>query len=87
MYKFSETDKFTVDNQSGNLTCKEPLDYEHRIFYEIIVEALDNGKPAMSSQQTVVLNVKDINDNIPQFVDLKPSITVRFVLFTLDTSL
>ncbi|XP_071155009.1 protocadherin Fat 4-like isoform X2 [Mytilus edulis] len=76
----SETDKFTVDNQSGNLTCKEPLDYEHRIFYEIIVEAHDNGKPAMSSQQTVVLNVKDINDNIPQFVDLKPSITVRYFI-------
>lgn len=68
-----------MENQSGNLTCKEPLDYEHTISYEIIVEAQDNGKPSMSSQQTVVVNVRDTNDNTPQFIDLKPSITVRLV--------
>ncbi len=31
------------------------------------VEAIDNGKPAQTSQATVIVNVVDVNDNAPIF--------------------
>lgn len=74
-------DYFTVDQISGILECKVPLDYEKNIFYEITIEARDNGSPVMSSVQTVIIKVGDINDNSPQFVDIKPQIIIRY--FTL----
>lgn len=72
-------DYFTVDQTSGKLACKVPLDYEKNISYEISIDARDNGSPVMSSLQTVVIKVGDVNDNRPQFVDNKPQIIIRYV--------
>jgi len=56
------------------------LDYENITSYTLLVKAQDNGSPAkLSSNKTVIINVKDINDNTPTFDGAKNSITIRFV--------
>ena len=55
------------------------MDYEKINSYTLLVKAQDNGSPVLSSNTTVIINVKDINDNTPTFVDARNSITIRFV--------
>ncbi|CAC5412611.1 FAT4 [Mytilus coruscus] len=71
-------DNFKVNKQSGILTCNDYLDYEQKVSYEIIVEARDKGSPKMSSAQTVIVQVIDINDNSPIFVDINSRIIIRY---------
>lgn len=66
-----------IDQQSGILKCKVALDYEQKVSYEIIVEARDKGSPYLSSAQTVIVQVIDVNDNSPIFVDIKSQIIIR----------
>ncbi|VDI58231.1 Hypothetical predicted protein, partial [Mytilus galloprovincialis] len=74
----SGEDHFKLNQQSGLLTCNDLLDYEHQALYEIIVEAKDKGSPKLSSTQTVMVQVIDINDNSPIFVDIKSQIIIRY---------
>ncbi|XP_063420961.1 protein dachsous-like [Mytilus trossulus] len=74
----SGEDNFKLNNQSGILTCNDLFDYEHTASYEIIVEAQDRGSPKMSSTQIVMVNVIDMNDNSPIFVDIKSQIIIRY---------
>ncbi|XP_037317224.1 protocadherin gamma-A11-like [Pungitius pungitius] len=49
------------------LVTKELLDREKLSNYNIKLTATDEGFPALSSKQTLVLDVTDINDNAPTF--------------------
>uniref|UniRef100_A0AAQ4PMY1 Cadherin domain-containing protein n=1 Tax=Gasterosteus aculeatus aculeatus TaxID=481459 RepID=A0AAQ4PMY1_GASAC len=49
------------------LVTKDLLDREKLSKYNITLTATDEGFPALSSKQTVVLDVTDINDNAPTF--------------------
>ncbi|KAA0192694.1 hypothetical protein HAZT_HAZT002492 [Hyalella azteca] len=65
---------FSVDPTSGELLSKQSLKYRHTLRgpspenqYQLVVIATDNGKPPMSSQASVLINVVDANNNIPSF--------------------
>ncbi|KAK4886263.1 hypothetical protein RN001_002534 [Aquatica leii] len=68
------SDLFTIDPASGELFSKRSLKYKHtqrdsspENMYSLTILAIDNGKPPMSSECLVVVNVVDANNNVPKF--------------------
>ncbi|XP_039274949.1 cadherin-23, partial [Nilaparvata lugens] len=60
---------FNIDQDSGLITLKQPLDRERQKIYQIRVEAYDHGVPTpLSSDLDLTIYVKNINDYQPQFV-------------------
>uniref|UniRef100_F6YY38 Cadherin domain-containing protein n=1 Tax=Ciona intestinalis TaxID=7719 RepID=F6YY38_CIOIN len=51
----------------GELCVAGDLDRETTDRYFLIVAAIDQGTPSLSSNATVVINVRDVNDNRPRF--------------------
>lgn len=58
---------FHVSKETGQIYLAHSLDHELRSSYVLNVTASDDGKPRLSSWITVVINVLDVNDNIPTF--------------------
>ncbi|XP_030782164.1 protocadherin-23 [Rhinopithecus roxellana] len=63
----NENMAFMLDESSGLLTTTCPLDYEMKTQHILIVLALDDGTPALSSSQTLTITVLDVNDEAPVF--------------------
>ncbi|KAK9886911.1 hypothetical protein WA026_019169 [Henosepilachna vigintioctopunctata] len=68
------SDLFTVDPASGEIFSKRSLKYKYTQLeaspentYSITILATDNGKPPMSSECLVTINVVDSNNNAPEF--------------------
>lgn len=59
--------RFFIDSVSGMVTLAAELDRETTAEYELLVLAEDQGRPAKSATTTLVIQVTDINDNIPKF--------------------
>ncbi|XP_060531934.1 cadherin-related tumor suppressor [Cylas formicarius] len=68
------SDLFTVDPASGEIFSKQSIRFKHTQLetspentYALTVLATDNGKPPMSSECTITINVVDANNNAPKF--------------------
>uniref|UniRef100_A0A6P7GGN4 Cadherin-related tumor suppressor n=1 Tax=Diabrotica virgifera virgifera TaxID=50390 RepID=A0A6P7GGN4_DIAVI len=68
------SDLFTVDPASGEIFSKRSLRYKYTPMesspentYALTILATDNGKPPMSSECLVTINVVDANNNAPSF--------------------
>jgi len=59
---------FTINATSGALSLISPLDYETATSLILLIQASDHGVPSRFSIVTLVVNVTDVNDNIPSFV-------------------
>uniref|UniRef100_A0A8C6MKP0 Cadherin domain-containing protein n=1 Tax=Nothobranchius furzeri TaxID=105023 RepID=A0A8C6MKP0_NOTFU len=73
-YKLSQNDHFRLDvkdkGKDGKipvLVLQKPLDREAAQSHSLVLTALDGGKPPKSGQMAIVINVLDVNDNIPMF--------------------
>lgn len=60
-------DHFRIAQDSGIITLAKPLDREEKAFYNLTVQAVDQGSPKLSSTSSLIVNVQDINDNPPEF--------------------
>uniref|UniRef100_A0A3B4UBP2 Cadherin domain-containing protein n=1 Tax=Seriola dumerili TaxID=41447 RepID=A0A3B4UBP2_SERDU len=58
---------FHVEQLSGALRVENPLDYENKKDFTLLVEARDSGSPPFSSFAEIHINISDVNDNFPQF--------------------
>ncbi|XP_049764628.1 cadherin-related tumor suppressor-like [Schistocerca cancellata] len=92
------SDLFTVDPASGDIFSKRRLRYKHSASmdrspenqYSFTVTATDNGKPPMSSECLVTVDVVDANNNSPEFetdtyfspVPEKASVGLRIIKVT-----
>ncbi|KAK2165205.1 hypothetical protein LSH36_53g01012 [Paralvinella palmiformis] len=56
---------FRVDELTGEIYTQESLDYEERSQYTLIVVAVDSQVNGLTGETTVIVNVKDVNDNAP----------------------
>ncbi|KAG8226852.1 hypothetical protein J437_LFUL004093 [Ladona fulva] len=66
-----DTDRaFALDAETGELTTNVKLDRESVSAYTLIVEAVDQGMPALTGSSTVIVTVQDKNDNPPKFTRL-----------------
>ncbi|XP_053078061.1 protocadherin alpha-3 isoform X8 [Acinonyx jubatus] len=60
--------KFHLDPVNGYITVKGNIDFEETKLYEIQVEATDKGNPPMAGHCTVLVEILDTNDNVPELV-------------------
>jgi hypothetical protein len=67
---------FNIDAISGQISLKGKLDYESKSNYEIDVTAKDKGNPRMDGHCSVHVDLLDVNDNAPQFLNLPFSMLV-----------
>ncbi|CAL4076593.1 unnamed protein product, partial [Meganyctiphanes norvegica] len=58
---------FIIDQKQGILMLSQPLDYESVQKYTLVISATDKGRPPLSSNLTINLEVQDVNDNPPVF--------------------
>ncbi|XP_068583517.1 protocadherin Fat 4 [Cebidichthys violaceus] len=63
----SETPVFELDPSSGTLRLAQPLDYSEVKVYSLKVQASDGGTPSLVGNSSVVVKVKDVNNNPPEF--------------------
>jgi protocadherin-16/23 len=54
---------FTIDSRTGHLTLSQNLDFETSQRHTLIVTAIDQGEPPLSSNLTIFVEVQDVNDN------------------------
>uniref|UniRef100_A0A8C6U7W9 Protocadherin beta-1 n=1 Tax=Neogobius melanostomus TaxID=47308 RepID=A0A8C6U7W9_9GOBI len=57
---------FQVDNKSGHLTLKNPVDFEEKRTYELDVQATDLGANPIPSVCKIIIHITDVNDNAPE---------------------
>ena len=82
---------FSIDAVSGSITTSKLLDAEAVKEYTFDVRATDNGHPSLSSDASVVVSVKNVNDNSPKFALLVYNFSVPenrrgFVVGTVSVS-
>ncbi|XP_028670340.2 protocadherin alpha-3-like [Erpetoichthys calabaricus] len=98
VYSFEESagnkikELFELDSYTGEIKVKGLIDFEQKKVYEIEVKATDKGHVPMSSHCTVVIKIKDVNDNAPVievpsltsavFEDVKPGTVVGLISIT-----
>lgn len=64
-------DNFTINSMTGMISSPPVLDYEVASQLTLIVQVEDMGSPPRTSPQnaTVVIDIRNLNDNAPQFVN------------------
>ena len=68
---------FRVDSHLGHLYVQKRLDYERKQHYELHVEARDMGTPIYADVAVISIDVTDVNDIQPRFVDAPYTTWVR----------
>ncbi|KAI1898599.1 hypothetical protein AGOR_G00074050 [Albula goreensis] len=63
---------FSIHSSSGAIYTQKSLDYEESHTFSFIVEAIDQGKPPLTSSATVIVDVQDVNDNYPVIEEPMP---------------
>ena len=63
----NNTATFSIDSQTGEVKTTLGLDREKISSYVIGVRAEDGGNPKQSTETTISVDVKDVNDNAPYF--------------------
>ena len=58
---------FNVNTTTGIITTASPLDFESRREYILVVDATDGANPPRSDAFSLIVKVRDVNDNAPQF--------------------
>ncbi|XP_062342189.1 protocadherin gamma-C5-like [Osmerus eperlanus] len=59
---------FDVNSETGDITVKGPLDYEHSTLHKFDIMAKDKGNPPMAGHCSVKINILDVNDNAPEII-------------------
>lgn len=60
---------FHLNDETGSITTARPLDYETVARYDLVVMAIDSSN--RMNYVKVVINVVNLNDNEPYFVDIR----------------
>uniref|UniRef100_A0A672SFN9 FAT atypical cadherin 1 n=1 Tax=Sinocyclocheilus grahami TaxID=75366 RepID=A0A672SFN9_SINGR len=68
--------RFTIDSDTGWLKVFEPLDRETTDHYTLNITVYDLGLPQKSSSHMVNVNILDVNDNSPEFLQSEYSVDI-----------
>uniref|UniRef100_A0A3Q1HZ66 Cadherin domain-containing protein n=1 Tax=Anabas testudineus TaxID=64144 RepID=A0A3Q1HZ66_ANATE len=74
LYKLSQNDHFRLEVKDRGRDGKIPVLYLHKSLdketarsHRLLLTAVDGGKPARSGTTEIIINVLDVNDNMPVF--------------------
>ncbi|XP_037635744.1 protocadherin alpha-8-like isoform X9 [Sebastes umbrosus] len=88
-YKLSQNEHFSLlvnkgDSVSAELVLQKPLDRENQPVIKLTLTAVDGGTPPKSGTSQIIINVLDVNDNVPIFTKplYKTSLTENIPLGT-----
>ncbi|XP_053092529.1 protocadherin alpha-13-like [Pangasianodon hypophthalmus] len=59
-------DKFEINSNTGEITVKGSIDFEEQRVYEIDIQASDKGQVPLTGHCSIIINIKDVNDNAPE---------------------
>nr|XP_046181101.1 protocadherin alpha-2-like isoform X5 [Oncorhynchus gorbuscha] len=62
----SHSDTFAINSDTGIITVKKTMDHEVTAAYEIRAEAMDRGHSSRKTYCKVLVEVIDVNDNVPE---------------------
>ncbi|XP_009994286.1 PREDICTED: protocadherin-23 [Chaetura pelagica] len=65
-----ENAMFIIDSARGVLATNTVLDHEKTSSYRLVIQAADKGNPRLSATTIVMIQVLDVNDNIPAVAPL-----------------
>ena len=65
---------FEIDRESGEVKLVRELDFERTQSFVLTILAVDSGVVPLSTTQILIVNVTDVNDNYPQFMDCPSSL-------------
>ncbi|XP_076875448.1 protocadherin alpha-C2-like isoform X1 [Brachyhypopomus gauderio] len=68
---------FSMDTNTGEIRVRSNVDYEDTNSYEMYIQAMDKGPAAIAAHCKVVVEVVDVNDNVPEIVLSSLSSPVR----------
>ncbi|OCT87896.1 hypothetical protein XELAEV_18021599mg [Xenopus laevis] len=60
-----------------SLVVNAPLDRENKSEYQVVITAIDEGFPALSSSMIINIEVSDVNDNAPLFQQAVHTIFIK----------
>ncbi|XP_075131442.1 protocadherin gamma-B1-like isoform X30 [Leptodactylus fuscus] len=96
-YKIAENENFSLGIKVNNEGVKSPelileksLDRERQDVYEIVLTALDGGKPPKTGTAVIKIIVLDVNDNFPKFnrdtykISLGENVPIGFLVVQLN---
>ncbi|XP_069781342.1 protocadherin Fat 4 isoform X2 [Narcine bancroftii] len=58
---------FSISHNTGSIFLAKKMDFETQSIYHLNITAKDKGRPPRSSTMSVVIHVRDFNDNAPSF--------------------
>ncbi|XP_052793607.1 protocadherin Fat 1-like isoform X3 [Mya arenaria] len=75
----SSSDLFSIDPNNGIIRVHKPLDREKYPVYTVLVRASDKGEKlvSLSSTATVLVELTDVNDVVPEFTPNLYSVRIR----------
>ena len=73
---YAGSKQFNIDPTNGVISTTEPLDRETNQRYVLQVFVADGGTPPRTDAAFVMINVTDVNDNRPAFMNSSYSVTV-----------
>ncbi|XP_054282044.1 fat-like cadherin-related tumor suppressor homolog [Macrosteles quadrilineatus] len=67
-----DNELFKIDSFTGVIRLKSKLDFETKSEHRLVVTATDRGTPGLSSSETVVVKVTDVDENLfpPSFEEV-----------------
>ncbi|TRY62766.1 hypothetical protein TCAL_04907 [Tigriopus californicus] len=63
----SLTKHFKIDPMSGIVSLTKPVDREEQAMFNLTVRAIDQGRPKLFSETSLMVLILDVNDNPPEF--------------------
>ncbi|CAD7678940.1 unnamed protein product [Nyctereutes procyonoides] len=69
-------DFFHIDSASGEIKVNGKIDFEETKLWKLQIEAVDKGNPPMFGHCTVLIEILDINDNVPELLVTSLSLSV-----------
>ncbi|XP_028399940.1 protocadherin Fat 4-like isoform X2 [Dendronephthya gigantea] len=67
---------FSVDQNTGEILIAGSLDREAKDYYDLTIEAKDGGQPSLSNYVHVIVNITDVNDEAPMFLQSSYTINI-----------
>ncbi|XP_071953449.1 cadherin-23-like [Antedon mediterranea] len=67
-------EKFIIDPNNGTLLSNTTFDREEQAIYTLILTAKDNGVPRQTTQQEIIIEISDVDDNEPGFAREDPAV-------------
>uniref|UniRef100_A0A3Q1EMK9 Cadherin domain-containing protein n=1 Tax=Acanthochromis polyacanthus TaxID=80966 RepID=A0A3Q1EMK9_9TELE len=65
---FNPESLFSINPNTGEITVKGKIDYEENAAYDIRIQARDKGTPSRSVHGKLLVEVVDVNDNVPEII-------------------